>query len=100
MARISSHEVRERYTELRMRAYAIEQFGDVKGLKIGDRPEPKAGARQVLVCMQAASLNYRDLLVLRGQYDRNPQPGRIPLSDWAGETVSVGSAVARVNAGD
>ena len=50
-----------------MRAYAIEQFGDVKGLKIGDRPEPKAGARQVLVRMQAASLNYRDLVVMRGQ---------------------------------
>ena len=100
MARISSREVRERYTELPMRAYAIEQFGDVKGLKIGDRPEPKAGARQVLVCMQAASLNYRDLLVLRGQYDRNPQPGRIPLSDGAGEIISVGSEVTRFKPGD
>jgi NADPH:quinone reductase-like Zn-dependent oxidoreductase len=83
-----------------MRAYAIEQFGDVKGLKIVDRAEPKIGARQVLVRMHAASLNYRDLMVLRGQYDRNPQLGRIPLSDGAGEVISVGSEVARFKPGD
>ncbi len=83
-----------------MKAYAIEEFGDVKGLKVTDRPEPKIGPRQVLVRMHAASLNYRDLLVLRGQYDRVPQPGRIPLSDGAGEVISVGSEVTRFKAGD
>jgi NADPH:quinone reductase-like Zn-dependent oxidoreductase len=83
-----------------MRAYAIEQFGDVKGLKIVDRAEPKIGARQVLVRIHAASLNYRDLVVLRGQYDRNPQLGRIPLSDGAGEVISVGSEVTRFKPGD
>lgn len=83
-----------------MKAYVIEQFGDAKGLKIIDREEPKIGARQVLVRMHAASLNYRDLVVLRGQYDRTPQPGRIPLSDGAGEVISVGSEVTRVRPGD
>jgi NADPH:quinone reductase-like Zn-dependent oxidoreductase len=83
-----------------MRAYAIEQFGDLKGLRIVDRPEPKITARQVLVRMHAASLNYRDLLVMRGQYDRNPQLGRIPLSDGAGEVVAVGSEVTRFKLGD
>jgi NADPH:quinone reductase-like Zn-dependent oxidoreductase len=83
-----------------MRAYAIEQFGDVKGLKLVDRAEPKISARQVLVRIQAASLNYRDLVVMRGQYDRNPQLGRIPLSDGAGEVISVGSEVTRFKPGD
>ena len=83
-----------------MKAYVIEQFGDVKGLKIIDRAEPKFGAREVLVRMRAASLNYRDLVVLRGQYDRTPQSGRVPLSDGAGEVVSVGSEVTRVKPGD
>src|SRR5258707_14908778 len=83
-----------------MRAYAIEQFGDVKGLKLVDRAEPKISARHVLVRIQAASLNYRDLVVMRGQYDRSPQLGRIPLSDGAGEVISVGSEVTRFKPGD
>src|SRR5258708_11146554 len=98
--RISSHEALEHYTEHPMRAYAIEQFGDVKGLKLVDRAEPKISARQVLVRIQAASLNYRDLVVLRGQYDRNPQLGRTPLSDGAGEVMSVGPEVTRFKPGD
>jgi NADPH:quinone reductase-like Zn-dependent oxidoreductase len=98
--RISSRATVERYTELLMKAIAIEQFGDVKGLKVVDRPEPKIGGRQVLVRMHAASLNYRDLVVLRGQYDRTPQLGRIPLSDGAGEVVSVGPEVTRFKPGD
>src|ERR1700747_3458924 len=83
-----------------MRAYAIEQYGDVKGLKLVDRADPKISARQILVRIQAASLNYRDLVVMRGQYDRNPQLGRIPLSDGAGEVISVGSEVTRFKPGD
>jgi NADPH:quinone reductase-like Zn-dependent oxidoreductase len=83
-----------------MRAYAIDQFGDPKGLKIVNLAEPKITPRQVLVRMHAASLNYRDLVVLRGQYDRSPQLGRIPLSDGAGEVIAVGSEVTRFKPGD
>jgi NADPH:quinone reductase-like Zn-dependent oxidoreductase len=83
-----------------MKAYVIEEFGDAKGLKIVDRTEPAIDPRQVLVRIHAASLNYRDLVVLRGQYDRTPQTGRIPLSDGAGEVVSVGSEVTRFRPGD
>jgi NADPH:quinone reductase-like Zn-dependent oxidoreductase len=83
-----------------MKAYVIEEFGDANGLKIVERKEPVLGSRQVLVRMHAASLNYRDLIVLRGQYDRTPEPGRIPLSDGAGEVISVGSEVVRFKPGD
>jgi len=34
-----------------------------------------------VVRIKAVSLNYRDLVVLRGHYDRNPAEGRVPLSD-------------------
>ena len=39
----------------------------------------------MVVRIKAASLNFRDLVVVRGQYDRDPTPGRVPLSDGAGE---------------
>jgi NADPH:quinone reductase-like Zn-dependent oxidoreductase len=52
------------------------------------RPEPKAG--EVLVRIRAASLNHRDLYVLEGQ----GREGLVPLSDGAGEVVSVGADVS------
>jgi NADPH:quinone reductase-like Zn-dependent oxidoreductase len=83
-----------------MISYEIQKYGGPGGLKIVDRPLPDPGDHEVLVRIKAASLNYRDLVVLRGQYDRNPIPGRIPLSDGAGEVVAVGPAVTRFKAGD
>jgi NADPH:quinone reductase-like Zn-dependent oxidoreductase len=69
-----------------------DQFG-LENLHLTQRPQPWPGAGQVLVRMQAASLNYRDLMMIRGQYNpRQPLP-LIPCSDGAGEVVEVGSGV-------
>jgi NADPH:quinone reductase-like Zn-dependent oxidoreductase len=83
-----------------MKTYEIQKYGGPEGLKLVDRPPPEAGDHDVVVQIRAASLNYRDLVVIRGQYDRNPREGRVPLSDGAGEVVSVGSAVTRFKVGD
>jgi NADPH:quinone reductase-like Zn-dependent oxidoreductase len=83
-----------------MKVYEIQTFGGSGGLRTVDRPLPEVTDREVLVRVKAVSLNYRDLIVLRGQYDRNPIPGRVPLSDGAGEVVAVGSAVSRFKVGD
>jgi NADPH:quinone reductase-like Zn-dependent oxidoreductase len=61
-----------------MKVYEIQKYGDLNGLKIVDRPLPELADREVMVRIRAASLNYRDLIVLRGEYDRNPVPGRVP----------------------
>lgn len=65
-----------------------------------ERPQPEPGPHQALVKLHAASLNYRDLMVVKGQYNPKMPLPRIPLSDGAGEVVAVGSAVKRVKAGD
>ena len=52
--------------------------------------KPTVGAGQVLVRMRAASLNYRDLLIEKGQPP--VENGRVPLSDGAGEIVAIGEA--------
>jgi NADPH:quinone reductase-like Zn-dependent oxidoreductase len=51
--------------------------------------------------MRAASLNYRDQLILNGGYFGGPltQP-TIPLSDGAGEVIGLGAGVTRFKVGD
>src|SRR5579885_3556100 len=82
-----------------MRAYVIPAFG-LENLTLADRPDPAPGPGQVLVRVRAVSLNYRDLMIVRGQYNpRMPLP-RVPCSDAAGEVVAVGPGVTRVSVGD
>jgi len=51
--------------------------------------------------MRAASLNYRDQLVVSGTYFTGPNTrDLIPLSDGAGDVAAVGSGVSRVRVGD
>ena len=83
-----------------MRAYRIHEAGGPDSLKLEDLPEPKAGPGQVLVRVRATSLNYRDLLVIKGLYSKNLPLPLVPLSDGAGEVVEVGPGVARFKAGD
>lgn len=82
-----------------MKAFQITQFG-LEHLEQVDLPEPKPGTREVLVRIHAASLNYRDLMMVRGHYNpRLPLP-RIPLSDGAGQVVALGDGVQHVRVGD
>jgi NADPH:quinone reductase-like Zn-dependent oxidoreductase len=58
-------------------------------------------ALQIVVRMRAASLNYRDQAVVRGQYFGGATPrDLVPVSDGAGDVVSVGAGVSSVAAGD
>lgn len=82
-----------------MRAWTIPSFG-LDTLQLVERAEPTPGPGQLVVAVRAVSLNYRDLLMVRGQYNpRMPLP-RVPCSDAAGEVVAVGAGVAPVAVGD
>jgi NADPH:quinone reductase-like Zn-dependent oxidoreductase len=65
-----------------------------------DKPEPKPGPGQVLVRMKAWSLNYRDLMVVKGQYNPKLRFPFTPLSDGVGEVAALGDGVTRVKVGD
>ncbi|MCX4776405.1 zinc-dependent alcohol dehydrogenase family protein [Streptomyces sp. NBC_01264] len=86
-----------------MRAYHLETFGTIEGIALrdhgGPRPVP-AGPTGIVVRVRAASLNKRDLLILRERYPLPAVPGVVPLSDGAGEVVAVGEAVTRFAVGD
>ena len=83
-----------------MRAYRIHQASGPDSLQLDDVPEPQAGPGQVVVRVRAASLNYRDLLVIKGEYARNLPLPLVPLSDGAGEVAEVGPGVTRFQPGD
>jgi NADPH:quinone reductase-like Zn-dependent oxidoreductase len=83
-----------------MLCYEIQNYGGPDGLRLVDRPLPQPGDHDVVVGMKAASLNYRDLVVVRGKYDRIPVQGRVPLSDGAGEVIAIGPAVTKFKVGD
>ncbi len=82
-----------------MKAYLLHRFG-IEGLSLEEVASPEPGRGQVLVKMRAWSLNYRDLLVVRGLYAPKLKfPFQI-LSDGVGEVVAVGADALRVKVGD
>lgn len=82
-----------------MKVWQIEQFG-IDNLALAERPVPEPGPGQVVVRLRAVSLNYRDLLVIKGLYNPRLALPLVPLSDGAGEVVAVGADVTRVKTGD
>jgi len=73
-----------------MKAAVIERPG-LDNLVVKDLPEPLPGPGEVLVRLRAASLNYRDTLIVIGGYgSRQKQSDLIPLSDGAGEVAALG----------
>lgn len=82
-----------------MKAYHVVSPGSLDGLKAVELPEPRPAAGQVLVGVRAASLNFRDLMVVGGSYGKMDLP-RVPLSDGAGEILAVGEGVSQWKPGD
>ncbi|MGP1255386.1 MAG: zinc-dependent alcohol dehydrogenase family protein [Kiloniellales bacterium] len=84
-----------------MRAYELTDGTDVNALAIKERPAPQAGPGQVVVDVRACSLNYRDLLVVKGTSASSGRAsGIVPLSDGAGVVSAVGEGVASLSVGD
>jgi alcohol dehydrogenase len=83
-----------------MKAMVLEALG-LANLKLQELPTPKPGPGQVLVRLRAASLNYRDTLVVEGGYgSRQRSSGLIPISDGAGEIAALGADVESWRVGD
>jgi NADPH:quinone reductase-like Zn-dependent oxidoreductase len=82
-----------------MKAYEVRQFG-IENLAPVERDEPQAAAREVVVKFHAASLNYRDLMFVKGTYNPRAKLPAVPFSDGAGEVVATGDEVTRWKIGD
>lgn len=80
-------------------AYVLESTG-YDGLVKRRRSVTPPTGRKLLIRTCFASLNFRDLKILKGVYARNPQLPVVPLSDGAGQVVQVGEDVERFKVGD
>jgi len=71
-----------------MKAFISRTLSGIDSLVMEDVPSPgPLGPGQVRIALRAASINYRDLLVLSGALRSVTLPELIPCSDAAGEVV-------------
>jgi NADPH:quinone reductase-like Zn-dependent oxidoreductase len=81
-----------------MRAYVANGIG-TNALSIEEVPEPGPLAKgQIRIAMRAASVNYRDTIMLSGAFAA--PKGFVPCSDGAGEVVEAALEVTRFKVGD
>src|SRR4051812_45357887 len=83
-----------------MKAYHIDRFGSVGDIVRRSSEDPRPGLKEVLMRVHASSLNYRDLMVLKGGGRGPTKIGVVPLSDGAGEIAAIGEGVTRFKIGD
>jgi len=84
--------------ETAVKTWELDAFG-MDQLHLRDRPDAVAGPGQVLIKMAAFSLNYRDLMVVKGQYNPRLRLPFVPLSDGVGEIVALGAGVTQWRVG-
>jgi NADPH2:quinone reductase len=77
-----------------------ELLPDYAGCRIEEVAEPEPGPGQVKVRVQAASVNFPDLLMTRGEYQLKPPLPFTPGLDIAGEVAALGEGVTRFAVGD
>lgn len=85
-----------------MRACYIERYGGPEQLRVGERPTPACGAKDVLIRVKAAGLNPVDFKTRDGKI-KILLPYRMPLvlgNELCGVVIEVGAEVSRLNVGD
>lgn len=75
-----------------MRGYRFASFG-LDQLELAELPEPEPGPGEIVLQVEAMSLNYRDLIVVQGAYNPKLPLPAAPVSDAAGTVVAVGAGV-------
>ena len=81
-----------------MKAIEITQYGAPEVLRAGERPDPVAGAGEVLIRVTASGVNRPDVLQRTGNYPVPPGASDIPGLEVAG-TIAGGDAATMAAAG-
>jgi len=76
-----------------MQAWLCENPVGVEALTWKELPTPEPKAGEVLIEIQAASLNFPDLLIVQNKYQMKPALPFVPGSEYAGVVRAVGEGV-------
>jgi NADPH2:quinone reductase len=82
-----------------MHAWVCETLDGVEALKWKELPTPEPKPGEVRIAIKAASLNFPDLLTVRGLYQFKPPLPFVPGSEFAGVVEAVGAGVTTLQAG-
>lgn len=83
-----------------MRAWQIVGGFGLDHLELVELPDPTPGPGEVVIRIDAVTLNARDLMMVKGEYNPRQRLPLVPCSDACGEVVAIGSGVSRVGLGD
>lgn len=82
-----------------MHAWLCENPVGVEALQWKELPTPSPKAGEVLVRIEAASLNFPDLLIVQNKYQMKPPLPFVPGSEYAGIVEAVGEGVTHLKVG-
>jgi NADPH2:quinone reductase len=82
-----------------MHAWLCENPNGIDALEWKELPTPSPKAGEVLVRIEAASLNFPDLLIVQNKYQMKPALPFVPGSEYAGVVQAVGEGVTQLQVG-
>lgn len=82
-----------------MKAIQLQQFG-IQNLILNEVPKPIPKRGEILVHIKAVSLNYLDVILANGTFDKNISFPYTPCSDGAGTIAALGEDVTNWKIGD
>lgn len=82
-----------------MHAWLCENPVGVEALTWKEMPTPAPQAGQVLIRIEAASLNFPDLLIVQNKYQMKPDLPFVPGSEYAGVIEAIGEGVTHLKVG-
>ena len=82
-----------------MHAWLCENPTGVDALTWKELPTPTPGKGEVLLKIQAASLNFPDLLIVQNKYQMKPELPFVPGSEYAGTVEALGDGVTHLKVG-
>ncbi len=83
-----------------MRAVRCHELTGPRALRVDDVPDPTPASGQVVIDVQAAGVNFPDVLLSRGKYQFRPDPPFSPGGEAAGVVSAVGPGVTSLAVGD
>jgi NADPH2:quinone reductase len=83
-----------------MRAVMCNDLGPLETLVVEERGAPQPGAGEVRVAVEAAGVNFPDVLIVQAKYQHKPPLPFSPGSEISGIVDAVGEGVASLKPGD